>query len=419
MSLYTLDDFGPDVLRGRRVLARVDFNVPLQAGEVTDTARLEAALPTLVELTGAGARLVLISHCGRPKGQVDPRYSLRPVAAKLGELLGKAVGFAQDCVGAAARRALEETGPGEVCLLENLRFHAGETAADPAFVSRLAELADVYVGDAFGTAHRAHASVVGVAERLPHKAAGRLLVREVEVLGALLGSPERPFAGILGGAKIEGKIDTLENLLPRLDVLLLGGGMANTFLAARGHDLAESLVEADRVELAGEILTRAEACGTRVVLPSDLVVTNDLDAVGPDAVGTDAVGTDAVGPDQPRRIETVGVADVPAGTKAVDVGVETRRRFAEECAAAATVFWNGPLGVFEKTPFDAGTRALAKSLAAASGFTVVGGGETVAAVRQTPGASGRIGHLSTGGGASLELLAGKKLPGVTVLEKTP
>lgn len=399
MSLYTLDDFGPDILLGRRVLVRVDFNVPLQAGEVTDTARLEAALPTLLELSGAGARSVLISHCGRPKGKVDPEASLRPVAAKLGELLGKTVGFGEDCVGEAARRAVEGTGPGEFCLLENLRFHAGETAADPAFVSRLAELADAYVGDAFGTAHRAHASVVGVAERLPHRAAGRLLVREVEALGALLGSPERPFAGILGGAKIEGKIDTLENLLPRLDVLLLGGGMANTFLAARGYDLAESLVEADRVELAGEILARAESSGTRVVLPSDLVVTDDLD--------------------QPRRIETVAVAAVPAGTKAVDVGVETRRRFAVECAAAATVFWNGPLGVFEKPPFDAGTRALAESLAGAAGFTVVGGGETVAAVRQTPGASDRIGHISTGGGASLELLAGKKLPGVTVLERTP
>jgi phosphoglycerate kinase len=397
MSLYTLDDLGPDELRGRRVLARVDFNVRLQDGEVTDTARLEAALPTLRELLGAGARLVLASHCGRPKGEPDPRYSLRPVAAKLGELLGKNVGFAEDCVGEAARRTVEATGPGEVCLLENLRFHAGETAADPDFIGRLAELAEVYVGDAFGTAHRAHASVVGVAERLPHKAAGRLLVREVEALGALLGSPARPFAAVLGGAKIEGKIDTLENLLPRLDVLLLGGGMANTFLAARGLNLADSLVEADRVELAGEILARAEAGGTRVVLPSDLVVTDDLE--------------------RPGRIETVAVEAVPAGTKAVDVGEETRRRFAEACASAGTVFWNGPLGVFEKPPFDAGTRALAKGLAGCSGFTVVGGGETVAAVRQTPGASERIGHVSTGGGAALELLAGKRLPGVVVLEK--
>jgi phosphoglycerate kinase len=402
MSLYTLDDLGPDELRGRRVLARVDFNVPLDDGEVTDTARLEAALPTLRELLGAGARLVLASHCGRPKGVPDPRSSLRPVAARLEQLLGQAVGFAEDCIGAAARRTVEATGPGQVCLLENLRFHAGETAADPEFIDRLAELAEVYVGDAFGTAHRAHASVVGVAERMRHKAAGRLLVREVEALGALLGTPDRPFAAVLGGAKIEGKIDTLENLLPRLDVLLLGGGMANTFLAARGFDLADSLVEADRVELAGEILARARASGTRVVLPSDLVVTDDLDAVGSD---------------RPRRIETVAADAVPAGTKAVDVGEDTRRRFAEECAAAATVFWNGPLGVFEKPPFDAGTRALAESLARASGFTVVGGGETVAAVRQVPGAGERIGHISTGGGASLELLAGKTLPGVAVLEK--
>ncbi len=398
MTLYTLDDLGPDELRGRRVLVRVDFNVPLQDGEVLDTTRLEAALPTLNELAGAGARIVAASHCGRPKGQVNPTYSLRPVAAKLGELMGKEVRFAEDCVGDAARQAVDATGPGEVCLLENLRFHAGETAADPAFIDRLAELAEVYVGDAFGTAHRAHASVVGVAERMAHKAAGRLLVREVEALGALLGAPERPFAGILGGAKIGGKIDTLENLLPRLDVLLLGGGMANTFLAARGYDLADSLVEADRVQLAAEILARAEASDTRVLLPSDLVVTDDLE--------------------NPQQVETVAVDAVPAGAKAVDVGEDTRRRFAEACATAATVFWNGPLGVFEKPPFDAGTRALAKSLAGSSGFTVVGGGETVAAVRQTPGASERIGHVSTGGGASLELLAGKKLPGVAVLEKT-
>jgi phosphoglycerate kinase len=397
MTLYNLDDLGHAVLHGKRVLVRVDFNVPLQDGEVMDATRLEAALPTLRELSAAGARLVLVSHCGRPKGEVKLEYSLRPVAAKLGELIGTAIGFAEDCVGEAARQAVEATAPGAICLLENLRFHPGETGANPDFADRLAELADVYVGDAFGTAHRAHASVVGVAERLEHKAAGRLLVREVETLGALLGEPQRPFVGILGGAKISGKIDTLVNLLPRLDTVMVGGGMANTFLAAAGHDLADSLVEADRVEMAGDILEQAEASRTTVLLPSDLVVTDDLG--------------------NPRRIETVAVGDVPSGTMAVDVGDDTRRRFAEVCAGAATVFWNGPLGVFEKPPFDAGTRALAESLAGSSAFTVVGGGETVAAVRQTPGAEDRIGHISTGGGASLELLAGKTLPGVAILER--
>jgi phosphoglycerate kinase len=398
MSLYTLDDLGPEALRGRRVLVRVDFNVPLAGGEVMDATRLEEALPTIRELAAAGARVALASHCGRPEGRRDARYSLRPVAAKLGELLGAPVAFADDCVGEPARQAVGALADGGVCLLENLRFHAGETANDPAFAARLAELAEIYVDDAFGTAHRAHASVVGVPERVGQKAAGRLLVREIEALGSLLGAPDKPFVGILGGAKISGKIETLENLLPRLDVLLLGGGMANTFLAAQGLDLADSLVERERLEVAREILARAGAGTTRVVLPSDLVVTDDLDA--------------------PRRVETVAAGAVPANTRAVDVGEETRERFVGECEGAATLFWNGPLGVFEKPPFDAGTRAVAAGLTRTSGFTVVGGGETVAAVRRA-GVAGQLGHVSTGGGASLALLAGKTLPGVAALERAP
>ncbi len=396
MNLYTLEDLGLESLRGRRVLVRVDFNVPLADGEVMDATRLEEALPTIRELAAAGARIALVSHCGRPKGQRDPRYSLRPVADRLGELLGATVRFADDCVGEAARRAVGELADGDVCLLENLRYHPGETAADPAFAARLAALAEVYVDDAFGTAHRAHASVVGVPERVEHKAAGRLLVREIEALGSLLGEPARPFVGILGGAKVSGKIETLENLLPRLDVLLLGGGMANTFLAARGYDLADSLVEEERIAVAAQILARGSSSATRMVLPVDLVVTDDLAA--------------------PRRVETVAADGVPSGTKAVDVGEETRERFAEECAAAATLFWNGPLGVFEQPPFDAGTQAVAASLTRSAGFTVIGGGETVAAVRRA-GVAGELGHVSTGGGASLALLAGKTLPGVAVLEK--
>lgn len=396
-SLMTLDDLGLDTLRGQRVLVRVDFNVPLADGQVLDTTRLDEALPTLRELTDAGARVVLVSHCGRPKGVPEARYSLKPVAAKLSELLGRPVPFGEDCVGEAAATVVDGLGEGDLCLLENLRFHPGEKANDPDFATALANLADIFVGDAFGTAHRAHASVVGVAEKLGRRAAGRLMVREVEALSSLLGEPARPFVGILGGAKIEGKIDTLENLLPRLDVLILGGGMANTFLAARGFDLANSLVERERIELAREILLRAEGANTRVLLPIDLVITDDLAS--------------------PQRIETVMASNVPAGTLAVDVGEKSRQAFVRACADAGTLFWNGPLGVFEKPPFDAGTRAVADCLPRCPGFTVVGGGETVAAVHQA-GVADQIGHVSTGGGASLELLAGKTLPGVTVLEKT-
>ncbi len=396
-DLLTLADLDPGRLAGQRIFVRVDFNVPLSAaGEVLDATRLEEALPTLRELAAAGGRLVLASHCGRPKGEPDPRYSLQPVARKLAELLGAEVAFAADCVGAPAEQAVAEVAPGRVVLLENLRFHPGETRNDPGFAAQLAALADAYVDDAFGSAHRAHASVVGIVEHLPRKAAGRLMEREVAALGRLLGEPERPFAALLGGAKIEGKIDTLSNLLPRLDLLLVGGGMANTFLAAQGRDMAASLFEPDRLELARDILRRAPAQGVEVKLPVDLVVTDD--------------------PAAPRRIETVAADRVPAGMKAVDVGPLTRRQFAAAIGGARTLFWNGPLGVFERPPFDAGTREVAQALAACRGFSVIGGGETVAAAHQA-GVAGSIGHVSTGGGAALEFLAGKMLPGVAVLER--
>jgi phosphoglycerate kinase len=398
-DLLSLDDLGLGDLRGKRVFVRVDFNVPVSAsGEVMDATRLEEALPTLRELIGAGAELLLASHSGRPKGAPDPKYSLRPVAAKLAALLGRPVDFAADCVGPEAEAAASRLAPGGVLLLENLRFHAGETQNDPGFAGQLAALAEAYVDDAFGSAHRAHASVVGVPERLLRKAAGRLMEKEVRALSRLLGEPERPFAALLGGAKIEDKIETLENLLSRLDVLLLGGGMANTFLAAQGHDLAASLFEPDKAEMARGILSRAQARGIEVLLPTDLVVTDDLA--------------------NPQRIETVAAGTVPAGTKAVDVGPATRSAFAAAIARARTLFWNGPLGVFEKPPFDAGTRAVAQALAGCPGFSVIGGGETVAAAHQA-GVTDRIGHVSTGGGASLELLAGKTLPGVAVLRRQP
>jgi len=396
MSLLTLDHLDPSDISGKRVLVRVDFNVPLADGKVADSARLEQSLPTLTELIQGGARLVLASHCGRPKGERQDKYSLRPVADELARLLAKPVAFADDCVGAAARDAVNALSNGDVLLLENLRFHAGETKNDDAFADQLTQLADTFVLDAFGTAHRAHASVVGVADRLHAKAAGRLLVREVEALGSLLGEPQRPFVGILGGAKIEGKIDTLENLLPRLDLLLLGGGMANTFLAARGYSMANSLVEKDRVDLASDILRRAEKSHTKVVLPTDVVVTDDFA--------------------NPQRVETVAADAIPDGTLAVDVGEDTRTAFVAECAKAGTLFWNGPLGVFEKPPFHLGTTAVAEGLRNCRGFTVVGGGETVAAVRRA-GVAEQLGHVSTGGGASLELLAGKSLPGIVALTK--
>lgn len=401
--IHTLDDFAANELENRRVLMRVDFNVPFDTAadgqrQVMDATRLEEALPTIRELLAARARLVLMSHCGRPSGKPDDEFSLRPVAEKLGQLLGQPVGFAADCVGEVARRAVQATEPGSVLLLENLRFHPGEKANQADFAAELAEHGEIYVNDAFGAAHRAHASVVGVAEKIERRAAGRLLVREVEALGRLLEAPEKPFVGILGGAKISGKIDTLLNLLPRLDVLLLGGGMANTFLVAgRELNLADSLVEPERYELAREILARAAAADTEVLLPTDLIVTDDFA--------------------NPQRVEQVAADAVPAGMLAVDIGEDSRRRFASAVAKAGTLFWNGPLGVFEKPPFDAGTEAIAESLATCPGFTVVGGGETVAAVRRA-GVEQQLGHVSTGGGASLELLAGKSLPALEVLEKT-
>ena len=396
MDILSLEDLDLDRLDGVPTLVRVDFNVPLAGGEVMDDTRLRAALPTLRELKAAGSRLLLMSHCGRPKGQVRPEFSLRPVAKALGALLGEEVAFAEDCVGQPARDQLQALEPGGVCLLENLRFHPGETTNDPELASRLAELGEVYVNDAFGTAHRAHASVVGVAERIDRKAAGRLMVEEVVALSGLLGEPERPFVAVVGGAKIGDKVATVSNLLDRLDVLVLGGGMANTFLASLGYDLADSLVENDKLDVAREILHRAKSSQIQVLLPADLVVTDNLD--------------------NPQTIETVAAGEVVEGAKAVDIGENARLAIAEALEGSATVLWNGPMGVFETPPFDAGTVAVAQALAKCDGFTVVGGGETVAAVRRA-GVEERISHISTGGGASLEFLAGKPLPGLVALEK--
>jgi len=395
-NMRTLEDLDLAHLAGVTVLVRVDFNVPLAEGEVTDDTRLVEALPTIRELSAAGARLLLCSHLGRPKGERNPKYTLRPVAARLAELLGQPVAFAEDCIGEPASRATAALADGDVALLENLRFHKGEEKNDAEFARSLAAPAKAYVDDAFGAAHRAHASIVGVVAHLARRAAGRLMVREVEALSRLLGEPERPFAAILGGAKIEGKIDTLENLLPRLDILMVGGGMANTFLAAQGLDLQGSLVERERLELAGDILRRAAERGVEMLLPTDLVVADAFES--------------------PAHIRTVAADEIPDGFLALDIGAETRQRFAAAIERARTLFWNGPMGVFEKPPFDQGTRAVAEALGDCPGYTLVGGGETVAAIHQAEVAE-HIGHVSTGGGASLEFLAGQTLPGVAALER--
>ncbi len=390
--LRTLDDLG--TLAGRVALVRVDFNVPLADGRVADDTRIRAALPTLTELRERGARLVLMSHCGRPKGVPDPALSLEPVARRLAGILDAPVAFEPQTTGADAARTVTALAKGGIAMLENLRFSAGEKVNDPEFSAALAKLGDFYVNDAFGTAHRAHASVVGVAEHFQDRVAGRLMELEIRALSGLLDSPARPFIGIVGGAKIGGKIETLENLLPTLDALALGGGMANTFLTAQGFNLARSLVEYERLDLAHDLIEEAEASGTDLLLPPDLVVTDDLE--------------------NPHRIETVAPNEVPERSLAVDIGPAACAAINDLISTAGTVFWNGPLGVFEKPPFNAATLAVAQALGSCPGWTVIGGGETVAAARRA-GVIDKLGHVSTGGGASLELLAGKQLPGVAVL----
>jgi len=391
-ELRTLDSLG--TLAGRVALVRVDFNVPLADGRVADDTRIRAALPTLTELRKRGARLVLMSHCGRPKGVPDPALSLEPVARHLAGILDTPVPFASQPTGAETTGTVAALAEGGVAMLENLRFSVGEKSNDPEFSAALAKLGDFYVNDAFGTAHRAHASVVGVAGHFEDRVAGRLLELEIRALSGLLDNPARPFVGIVGGAKIGGKIETLANLLPTLDALAVGGGMANTFLAAQGFNLAMSLVEHERLDLAHDLIEQAEALHTDLLLPPDLVVTDDID--------------------NPHRIETVAPNEVPKRSLAVDIGTAACAAINDLVSTAGTVFWNGPLGVFEKPPFNAGTLSVAQALGRCPGWTVIGGGETVAAARRA-GVIDKLGHVSTGGGASLELLAGKQLPGVAVL----
>ena len=381
---------------GRRVLVRVDLNVPLSSGRVTDDLRIEESLPTIRRLQSAGARVVLMSHLGRPKGKVVEELRLTPVAQRLAELLRSPVAAAADVVGDDARRVVEELGDGDVALLENLRFEAGEEANDPAFADALASLGEVYVNDAFGAAHRAHASVVGIPERLDQAVAGELLQSELATLSRLLEEPPRPFVAILGGAKVSDKLGVINNLLGRVDRLLIGGAMCFTFLQARGFDVGASRVEDDQIDTCRDLLAAAEKAGVELLLPSDIVAAEAFD---PDA--------------DHRRVSADGIPDAWMG---LDVGPDTVTRFAGAVADAGAVLWNGPMGVFEWEAFAAGTEGVARAVAACDGFTVIGGGDSAAAIRAL-GLADQVSHVSTGGGASLEFLEGRDLPGVAALRR--
>jgi phosphoglycerate kinase len=388
VSLPALEDL--PLSEGTRVLLRADFNVPLSDGQIEDDMRIRAALPTIEWLRAEGAAVIACSHLGRPKGAPDPKYSLAPVAARLGELLGTEVALAPDVVGPEVTAMAEGLRPGDVMVLENLRFHPGETAGDEELGAALAELADCYVDDAFGAAHRAHASVVGPPRHIP-SAAGRLLIDEVTALGRLLEEPDRPFIALLGGSKVSDKIGVIDALLERCDLLLVGGAMASTFLAAQGFAVGDSLVEFDQVEQC-----RSRLATGRVSVPTDAVVARDM---APDALSA-----------------VVAADGVPDGWKILDIGPSTAAGYAAEVARAGTVFWNGPMGVFEMEPFAAGTRAVAEAVATSDGYTVVGGGDSAAALARFGLAEG-VDHLSTGGGASLEFLEQGDLPGLRALRE--
>lgn len=385
---------------GKRALVRVDFNVPLDdQGQITDDTRIRAALPTIRYLLEHGASVVLMSHLGRPKGKPNPKYSLRPVVERLFELLpeAKEVKKTEAITGPAAEAAVAMLKPGQVLVLENTRFDPREEPNDPAMAAELAKLGDVFVNDAFGTAHRANASTEGVAHYLP-AVAGFLMEKELTYIGGALNNPQRPFVTVIGGAKISDKIGVIENLLGKVDALLIGGGMANTFLLAKGLNLGDSLVEPDSVPVAQQLMARAEERGARLLLPVDVVIA------------------DAFSADAQRQV--VDVSNIPAGWRVLDIGPKTIEQYSAEIRAARTVIWNGPMGVFELEPFAVGTRAIAQAMAeaAANGaITIVGGGDSVAAVEQA-GLADKMSHVSTGGGASLELLEGRVLPGVAALQ---
>lgn len=388
MNKKTIEDVD---VAGKRVLTRVDFNVPLEDGRVADDSRIEAALPTIQYLIDHHARVILCSHLGRPKGKPEPSLSLRPVAERLSDLLGRPVAFAPDCVGESAAQAVDRLQDGDILLLENTRFHPEEKANDPGFSRQMAALADVYVNDAFGSAHRAHASTEGVAHDLP-AVAGFLMQTEIEMLSKALEDPQHPYIAILGGAKISDKIDVVRSLLKHADQMLIGGGMANTFLAASGYEMRESLVETDVLDTARQLL---EDLGDSLRLPVDVVIADDFSAEA--------------------ETKTVAVDSIPEGWRAMDIGPDTVAQFRAALAGAKTVVWNGPMGVFEFPDFAKGTNEVAAAVAEVEGTTIVGGGDSAAAVRRA-GLTDRMTHVSTGGGASLTFLEGKPLPGLLALD---
>lgn len=395
--MKTIDSLGD--LRGKRVLVRSDFNVPLDGQTITDDGRIRAALPTITRLADAGARVVLMAHLGRPKGVPDPRYSLAPVAARLGELLGRRVALAADLVGDSARSTVAGMQDGDVVLLENVRFDPRETSKDgaerAALAGELAQLADAFVSDGFGVVHRAQASVYDIAKLLPH-AAGELVLKEVESLRRATENPQRPYAVVLGGAKVSDKLGVIANLLDKADLLLIGGGMSYTFLKAKGYEVGNSLLQDEQVETVRGYISAAEEKGVELVLPVDTVVAPEFAADAPASV--------------------VPSSEIPADQMGLDIGPASQKLFAEKIASARTVVWNGPMGVFEFPAFAEGTRAVARAMSESDGFSIVGGGDSAAAVRLLGFDESTFSHISTGGGASLEFLEGKELPGISVLE---
>ncbi|MEU6086138.1 phosphoglycerate kinase [Streptomyces sp. NPDC047085] len=402
--MKTIDELLADGVSGKRVFVRADLNVPLADGTITDDGRIRAVLPTVKALADAGAKVVVASHLGRPKGAPDPAFSLLPAAERLGELLGAPVAFAQDTVGPAAHAAVDGLEPGQIAVIENLRFNPGETAKDDgergAFADQLAALADVYVGDGFGAVHRGHASVYDLPKKLPHYA-GYLIAGEVAVLKKLTEDVKRPYVVVLGGAKVSDKLAVIDELLKKADRLLVGGGMAYTFLKAKGYEVGISLLQEDQIPAVTEYMERAEKLGVELVLPVDVVVSRTF----PD------LKTKA-----PTENTVVDADKIPADQEGLDIGPKTRELYASQLADAATVFWNGPMGVFEHPDYAEGTKAVAQALVDSDGFTVVGGGDSAAAVRTLGFDENAFGHISTGGGASLEYLEGKTLPGLAALE---
>ena len=392
MNKLSIDDLN---VKGKRVLVRVDFNVPVDdSGKITDDRRIRAALPTIKKLSESGAKVVLVSHFGRPKGGPDNKYRMDNIGKRLSELLGKPVVKVNDSIGDEPKKAIDNLAWGGIVLLENVRFYKEEEANDEAFAKKLAELADVYVNDAFGTAHRAHASTAGVAKFLKPAAAGYLMQKEISVMGKALTNPERPFVAILGGAKVADKLGVIKNLLEKVDSLIIGGGMAYTFLKAQGFEIGKSLLDSEKIDFAKEMMAKAKAKGVKLLLPVDTVVTDDFK--------------------NPTTIKTVQANQIPADLEGVDIGPETVRLFASAITGAKTVIWNGPMGVFEMKQFATGTRAIAEALTKCKGTTIIGGGDSAAAVEQM-GFADQVTHVSTGGGASLEFLEGIELPGVAAL----